>query len=236
MLIRIAKNSMLAMLLSIICCFGAKAQNYQEVVYLKNGSIIKGLIVEQIPNVSLTVQTTDGSTIICDMADVQKITKEAVSTRDKEPIAISNDPYGWESAPRYRGFVGESVTVDFYYEDVASKVFTSHGCLISPYIYVGGGLGVQYWVDEEEVDVPIFAHARGEFHKSFRKNVSPYWDAKMGYTVGYDSGFYFAPQVGCHFYFSHSKFGLGIGLGYEGTVDYWDGLIGGLEISFAFDF
>ena len=26
------------------------AQNYTEVVYLKNGSIIRGIIVEQIPN------------------------------------------------------------------------------------------------------------------------------------------------------------------------------------------
>ena len=31
------------------------AQNYTEVVYLKNGSIIKGVIIEQVPNVSLTL-------------------------------------------------------------------------------------------------------------------------------------------------------------------------------------
>lgn len=33
------------------------AQNYTEVVYLKNGSIIKGVIIEQVPNVSLKIKT-----------------------------------------------------------------------------------------------------------------------------------------------------------------------------------
>ena len=27
--------------------------NYQDVVYLKNGSIIRGIIIEQVPNVSI---------------------------------------------------------------------------------------------------------------------------------------------------------------------------------------
>ena len=39
------------------------AQNYTEVVYLKNGSIIKGVIIEQVPNVSLKIKTGDGSLI-----------------------------------------------------------------------------------------------------------------------------------------------------------------------------
>ena len=58
------------------------AQNYTEVVYLKNGSIIKGVIIEQVPNVSLKIKTGDGSLIICQMSDVTKITKEERYTRD----------------------------------------------------------------------------------------------------------------------------------------------------------
>ena len=37
------------------------AQNVQEVVYLKNGSIVRGVVIEQVPGVSLKVQTSDGS-------------------------------------------------------------------------------------------------------------------------------------------------------------------------------
>jgi hypothetical protein len=49
---------------------------YTEVVYLKNGSIIRGIIIEQIPNVSLKIKTKDGNVFFYKMEDVEKITKE----------------------------------------------------------------------------------------------------------------------------------------------------------------
>ncbi len=49
---------------------------YVEVVYLKNGSIIRGIIIEQTPNVNLKIQTKDGSVYVYKMEDVEKITKE----------------------------------------------------------------------------------------------------------------------------------------------------------------
>lgn len=51
---------------------------YKEVVYLKNGSIIKGIIVEQVPNESIKIQTADGSIFVYPMSEVQKIAKELV--------------------------------------------------------------------------------------------------------------------------------------------------------------
>ncbi len=48
----------------------------QEVVYLKNGSIIRGTIMEQVPGVSLKIQTADGSVFVYSMDEVEKITKE----------------------------------------------------------------------------------------------------------------------------------------------------------------
>ena len=48
----------------------------QDVVYLKNGSIIRGTIMEQIPNESMKVETVDGSLFVYNMKDVLKITKE----------------------------------------------------------------------------------------------------------------------------------------------------------------
>ncbi len=55
------------------------AQNYKEVVHLKNGSVIKGVIIEQVPNESLKIQTADGSLFVYKMSEVAKITKEEVS-------------------------------------------------------------------------------------------------------------------------------------------------------------
>jgi len=53
--------------------------NYRDIVYLKNGSIIKGIVLEQIPNVSLKMKTSDGNIFVFEMKDVEKITKEEIT-------------------------------------------------------------------------------------------------------------------------------------------------------------
>lgn len=47
-----------------------------DVVYLKNGSIIKGTIIEQVPNVSLKIETRDGSVFVYKIEEIEKMTKE----------------------------------------------------------------------------------------------------------------------------------------------------------------
>jgi hypothetical protein len=47
-----------------------------DVVYLKNGSIIVGSIIEQVPNENLKIQTKDGSVFVYSMSDIARITKE----------------------------------------------------------------------------------------------------------------------------------------------------------------
>ncbi len=53
-----------------------KKVEFIEVLYLKNGSIIRGMIIEQIPNVQVKIQTSDGSVFVYTMDQVLKITKE----------------------------------------------------------------------------------------------------------------------------------------------------------------
>lgn len=52
--------------------------NLEEVVYLKDGSSIRGTIIEQVPNQTLKIQTKDGSVFVYKFIDVGKITKEKV--------------------------------------------------------------------------------------------------------------------------------------------------------------
>jgi len=47
-----------------------------DVVYLKNGSVVKGIIIEQVPNVQLKIKTSNGSIFVFPFADIEKITKE----------------------------------------------------------------------------------------------------------------------------------------------------------------
>ena len=56
------------------------SQTYKDVVYLKNGSIIKGIIIEQVPGVSLKIQTTDGNVFVYNIDAIEKMTKELVQS------------------------------------------------------------------------------------------------------------------------------------------------------------
>ena len=58
------------------------AQTVVDVVYLKNGSVIRGTIVEQVPGESLKVQTANGSIFVYTLDEVEKMTKEEVEEEE----------------------------------------------------------------------------------------------------------------------------------------------------------
>lgn len=57
----------------------------EDVVYLKNGSIIRGMILEQVPGESLKIQTRDGSVFVFQMDEVARIVKEEAFVQEAEP-------------------------------------------------------------------------------------------------------------------------------------------------------
>lgn len=223
---------LLLLLLTFIGTASVNAQNYQEVVYLQNGDIIRGTVIEQIPNKSVKIQTFDGNILLFPMNDVLRITKE-IAVKDNNyagsnnasvssgsyvvPTWVDNDEYGWnnDNNARYRGFVGNSVVIGIG-DDSQSKEFfyTSHGIQV-PWVYIGVGLGFNYWF-WGEWGFPVFAHLRTEFHRALKRNISPYIDAKVGYNVGNRfQGFFFAPEFGGHVFFGHSNAGFSFGIGYS---------------------
>ena len=51
----------------------------EEVIYLKNGSVIRGIIVEQVPNQSLKIQTKDKNIFVFNFEEIEKISKRLVA-------------------------------------------------------------------------------------------------------------------------------------------------------------
>ena len=54
------------------------AQPLEDVVYLKDGTIVRGTIIEQIPGESLKIQTQGGSVFLYTLEEIAKIVKEPV--------------------------------------------------------------------------------------------------------------------------------------------------------------
>lgn len=172
------------------------AQSYTEVVYLKNGSVIKGTIIEQIPNVSLKIKTNDGSLIICKMEDVNKITKEETYSNNYRNNT-NNRKLARQTLRGYKGFIDMGYVVDLS-DNNANKleVSTSHGYQFNNYFYVGGGVAVDYYTDADLISAPIFADFRANF---INKKITPFADIKTGYSFGDVEGVYVTTGVGVRF-------------------------------------
>lgn len=220
------RNKLTICVLALLLCsnYFVYAQSFQDVIHLKNGTMIKGLIIEQIPNESIKLQTKDGSVFAFQIDSVEKMTKEVTtnssSTEEREDA--------WKTTPRYRGFVGGGYTytgiLKRYYDNLDYvSLWTSHGIQINPYIYAGGGIGGV--VTGTGGRIAIFTHVRSDLHKVTNGRVAPYFDVKLGWVVWhtnetyhdviYNDGIYNQNEIGVHFNFGHSKRGMSVGIAYN---------------------
>ena len=144
----------------------AVAQEMQDVVYLKNGSIIRGIVIEQVPGKSLKIRTKDGSVFVYTMEEVEKITKEetpgmtsAPSMQNYTPdrFVIGVNPLGFIlGGPSWIGFE-QYIGSNFTYQ-IRADVWTygeSEGSTSS--IFDNGG----YYYKEEETGFGVGFSVRG---------------------------------------------------------------------------
>ena len=92
-------------------------------------------------------------------------------------------------------------------EKVAFQATTIHGWQFNPYLFVGGGAGVNYYSNKKSggdgasgVLIPVFADVRGYV---IPKKISPYGEVKIGASIPITDWFstspYVAPALGCRF-------------------------------------
>ena len=99
--------------------------------------------------------------------------------------------------------VGYSIGVGEYPID-RIEFSTTHGCTITPYAYVGIGVGLHYYYDEKSISVPVFADLRGY---PLQSKVKPYVSLRIGYAFADLEGMYCAPSIGINV----KKFDFNIG-------------------------
>lgn len=57
----------------------ADAQQLRDIVHLKNGNVVSGVIIEQIPYETITIQLPDGRVLVFEMSSIDRIVKEPVN-------------------------------------------------------------------------------------------------------------------------------------------------------------
>lgn len=119
------------------------AQNgIQDVIYLKDGSIYKGMIIETVPNVSYKIESRDGNVYAVKIEDIEKITKEEIERR-------SRSGYGWgrhswrndttRFKPKTKGYFNE---IQVLIENVQGGVRMVNGYKFNRFAYLGIGVGI----------------------------------------------------------------------------------------------
>lgn len=179
------------------------AQSLQDVVYLKNGSIIRGVIVEQVPNQTIKIQTKDKNVFVFNVNEIEKITKEDEERKERSrKEAIETDPSvnnGLKSGVNFEPALLLAPVVEKSSNDkkyILTQAQVTANCQINPFIALGIGAGVRSY-SFDDTYFPLY----GQFRVNFKnKPVSPYLETALGYGFSskdsYDGGAMFNLSFG----------------------------------------
>ncbi len=176
----------------------------KDVVYLKNGSIIKGNIKELNPTESLKIETSDGNIFVYNLIDVERITKE--DTINKSSLS-------------YKGF--GDITFGGTIENIFNfDISTTHGIFLSDFFFLGVGVefDLNYWKKEGFITdyegnimgsknnncylykLPIYIDFRIYPLKKTNTIITPFLDFRIGGEVlSYYRGLFLSPSAGVRF-------------------------------------
>jgi hypothetical protein len=89
-------KSITAVILLFFCTTAFAQDNMEDVLYLKNGNVYRGTLIETVPNETYKIQIAGGSIFTVTVAEVQKITKEpryrSAPPAQANPRAQAPDP------------------------------------------------------------------------------------------------------------------------------------------------
>ena len=223
----------------------AFAQNNQEIVYLKNGDKVKGIIIEEIPNTSIKVKTSNGSILVYSIHEIEKIIspEDEIFQKKFRFKQYNNNPTYDKTG--YKGFIDFGGVIGIGNRgDGAIAVSTTHGYQFNPYFFFGAGIGIEYHMNWETFFIPFFADIKTYF---LNKNISPFLGLKAGYSVYDGKGCYINPHIGVTLS-SSPRFGMNLTIGYnmqkakindrpKNIKNYKDNMaINGISIKLGFEF
>ena len=198
--------------------FAYTESEYQDVVYLKNGSVIQGIIIEQIPNVSVKIKTETGDIWVFSYDEIEKITKEETGSVVIPEMQIWKYPEIPGKIDR-KGFFGYAKMGYISYRGEGGGIITVGGVSgvgLGP-VFIGGGgefgLGVGWW--HLIRFLPIYVETKFFFMPKSHFTPTAYVDA--GVQLAFGGG---GAEAGFLFGGGGIEYGLSPHLGFDFNVGY----------------
>lgn len=209
------KKVLLLMLLFPLAAFAQQ----RDVVYLKNGSIVKGSIKELLPTEKLKIETYDGSLFTYNINEIEKIEKEnnpQIRTKNNDKLftkytCFVDVSFGGKRSEALSDLLffslGEEIS-NFFSFDLS----TTHGAYISEYFFIGAGieldlthltLNIHYpdntkeQIKSNDVLLPVYVDFRAN-PMGIKKKVSPFIDLRIG-CESLSPAFFISPALGVRF-------------------------------------
>lgn len=141
-----------------------------DVVYLKNGSELVGMITEMIPGKGLTLLTYDGSRHHFSNEEVIMTGKRygrwsREYRRQIRQMGSFNKPRG------YFGIAEFSTALMFTSENIRLGLTMINGFRFRPQLAIGLGSGARLYAHDGELTIPLFLHLRSDF---FDRDKTPF--------------------------------------------------------------
>jgi hypothetical protein len=228
------KTSKKILLTALLFCMGwvVVAQNIQQdVVYLKNGGIMRGSIIEFIPEKYLKIETIGGNVFVYQVGEIEKCVKEPIneSTYNNPDVNYkSGMTMHTDSSSITHGYYGvfefaTGVSAGYMNGALRTKINFINGYRVCPWFATGLGFGFRFYPGNE-VFMPFFVDLRTNF---MNKRTSPYFSLGTGYSLCLSNvnngGFMLTPTVGVSVKLK-KRMAINLGLNYElqrTKVDYY---------------
>jgi hypothetical protein len=158
--------------------------DYIDVIYLKNGSLIKGIIIEQVPGATLKIQTNDGSQYVYQVSEIEKYGRE-LKTGTYTMSAAANAPT--PKTPRtpkaffskQKGYFGE---VTFLGGMAGMGLRVTNGYKFGRLGYLGIAVGFEGFRSNNDNRQPLYDDYYGGLGFLGRNGTSPFATVSLVYS------------------------------------------------------
>jgi hypothetical protein len=192
-------QNLLLLVFIFVCHFSNGQNNMGDVVYLKNGSVIKGTIIEQVPNESIKLETRSGDIFVFKTDEIEKMVKENLQQANakKTPQTTSTSNSGFFQLVESNWGLGvlqvKNQTTTSKYEVLSFGFRSVNGYQFNEHLTLGLGVGIDV---NNNVNLPITFDVRATLLKG---KISPVFTTNIGYAIGLfktQGGLVLNPQIG----------------------------------------
>jgi len=201
-----------ALLILFVFAAPVMAQNSGvDVIYLKNGSVIRGSIFEQKPDEYIKVQSLDGNTYVYKPSEVEKITKEVNTvpvTAEKKQAAprIQKENQTQYQAPKK----GMWFAAETQFLNPPGMDFVL-GYKLHRFAYLGGGAGFNNYTGAlfsngrtfSGTIIPVYIRYSGDILRGYEKKpgdgtrgrVTPFYFVEGGYGFAWNNAPFYSTDL-----------------------------------------